>query len=131
MADAPADALGMAAQGMAAILTAVGSFLLGRYQARTKAVAVQQSGEHKEREQLFNHYNELITATREMNHTLRNELNLVRTQMTAMQMEHQQTLLAAAKEREDCRVENERLRAELKSVKEDVKELKAELRDQG
>lgn len=129
MADptASVDSVSVVAQGAAAILTAVGSFWLGRYRTQTRAAAEARAGDAREREQLFNHYNELIQTTREMNHSLRSEVGAVRTQMHALQLEHAKAMAGVAAEHGACRVENERLKGELKHLKADFVEIKQEL----
>ena len=118
------DQAGFVLQGLGTVLTAAGTFWLGRYQARTSAAKVERAGEHKEREQLFNHYNELIQATREMNHSLRNELGTVRVEMQTLQIKHADTLTEIHRDREECRVENERLKTELKHMRADLADLR-------
>ena len=121
------DSVGIVAQGLAAVLTAVGSYALGHFRAKTRAAAIQHGVAHKERDQLFNHYNQLIAVTREMNQSLRNELGVVRNQMHLLQIEHAKALAEARAEREECRVENERLKAELKHLRAELVEIKKEL----
>lgn len=129
MAD-PAD-IGILAQGVAAVLTAAGSYLLGRYQARTSAHTQQREGDHKEREQLFAHYNELIQTTRAVSDTLRSEVQGVRDKMQALQLEHAKELAEARVDREECRVENERLKSEIKHLRADIAEMKEHLGPKG
>lgn len=125
--DSSVDSIGVIAQGLAAVLTAVGSYALGHFRAKIQAAAVHRSENHREREQLFNHYNQLIAVTREMNQSLRNELGVVRNQMHLLQIEHAKTLAEARAEREECRVENERLKSELKHLRAELTEIKNEL----
>ena len=120
-------AIEAALQVAGGVLTALTGFFLGRFKVKARAASHKDKLEIDERQRLFDHYNELIASGREMNHSLRNELAVVRNQMHALQVEHAKETAAAAQERQECKVENERLKAELKHLKIAVAEMKEDI----
>lgn len=126
MADAP-EVMAEVAKVLVVAIGTAGSYLLGRHQARNRSTVIQHTSEHREREQIFAHYNDLIEVTREMNSSLRTELSALRGQMHTMQLEHATATANSAAEREECRIENERLKTDLRHLKADISSMKQEL----
>lgn len=112
------------AEAVAAVVTAVAGYVLGKARTRVSADTARTTAEHDERAQLFQHYNELVQTNREVNHGLRSELQAVRTEVAQLHLAHAQAQAGWAKDREECKIENTRLAAENAHLKAENRELR-------